>query len=308
MCGVFIKTGGEKKEMNSAKKRHIVPYLFILPAFIIHACIVTVPSLSTLVMSLYDWNGMGNAKFIGLDNFREILHDPIIKLALVHNIEWLLIFITIPLILGFVVAILVSQLKRFQMFFRTAYFIPYVISAAVAGKIWTALMNPYYGVNQVFANLGWEKLSKVLWLGNPKIALYAVAFVDNWHWWGFIMVLFLGALQQVDPTLYEAARVDGANRFQELIHVSIPGIRPTIAFVLIMTVMWSFLTFDYVFVMTNGGPANSTEIMSTYIYKNAFVKYRAGYSNAICVIQSGICIFLYFFQKYVSKKGGMEDE
>ncbi|MDO4298885.1 MAG: sugar ABC transporter permease [Lachnospiraceae bacterium] len=294
--------------MNSAKKRHIVPYLFILPAFIIHACIVTVPSLSTLVMSLYDWNGMGNAKFIGLDNFREILHDPIIKLALMHNIEWLLIFITIPLILGFVVAILVSQLKRFQMFFRTAYFIPYVISAAVAGKIWTALMNPYYGVNQVFANLGWEKLSKVLWLGNPKIALYAVAFVDNWHWWGFIMVLFLGALQQVDPTLYEAARVDGANRFQELIHVSIPGIRPTIAFVLIMTVMWSFLTFDYVFVMTNGGPANSTEIMSTYIYKNAFVKYRAGYSNAICVIQSGICIFLYFFQKYVSKKGGMEDE
>lgn len=294
--------------MNSAKKRHIVPYLFILPAFIIHACIVTVPSLSTLVMSLYDWNGMGNAKFIGLDNFREILHDPIIKLALMHNIEWLLIFITIPLILGFVVAILVSQLKRFQMFFRTAYFIPYVISAAVAGKIWTALMNPYYGVNQVFANLGWEKLSKVLWLGNPKIALHAVAFVDNWHWWGFIMVLFLGALQQVDPTLYEAARVDGANRFQELIHVSIPGIRPTIAFVLIMTVMWSFLTFDYVFVMTNGGPANSTEIMSTYIYKNAFVKYRAGYSNAICVIQSGICIFLYFFQKYVSKKGGMEDE
>ena len=122
------------------------------------------------------------------------------------------------------------------------------------------------------------------------------------------MVLFLGALQQVDPTLYEAARVDGANRWQELIHVSIPGIRQTIAFVLIMTIMWSFLTFDYVYVMTNGGPANSTEIMATYIYKNAFVKYRAGYANAICVIQSGICILLYFFQKYVSKKGGMEDE
>lgn len=187
-----------KMKATTTKKRHVVPYLFILPAFIIHACIVTIPSLSTLVMSLYDWNGMGNAKFIGLDNFKEILHDPIIKLAISHNIQWLLIFITIPLILGFVVAVLVSQLKRFQMFFRTAYFIPYVISAAVAGKIWTALMNPYYGVNQVFASLGLEKLSKVLWLGNPKIALYSVAFVDNWHWWGFIMVLFLGALQQVD--------------------------------------------------------------------------------------------------------------
>ena len=294
--------------MKSVKKRHVVPYLFILPAFIIHACIVTIPSLSTLVMSMYDWNGMGNATFIGLDNFKEIIQDPIVKLSLIHNIEWLLIFITIPLILGFSIAIIVSQLKRFQMFFRTVYFVPYVISAAVAGRIWTALMNPYYGVNQVFAKLGWEQLSKTLWLGNPKIALFAVAFVDNWHWWGFIMVLFLGALQQVDPTLYEAARVDGANRWQELIHVSIPGIRQTIAFVLIMTIMWSFLTFDYVYVMTNGGPANSTEIMATYIYKNAFVKYRAGYANAICVIQSGICILLYFFQKYVSKKGGMEDE
>ena len=220
------------------KKRHIIPYLFILPAFIIHMCIVTGPALSTLVMSLFDWNGLGNAKFIGLNNFKEIFQDPLVKMSLIHNVEWLLIFITVPLFLGFVIAILVSQLKKSQMFFRTIYFVPYVISAAVAGKIWTAYMNPYYGVNQVFANLGWTKLAKTLWLGNPKIALYAVAFVDNWHWWGFVMVLFLGALQQVDPALYEAAKVDGANRFQELLHVSIPGIRQTIAFVLIMTIIW----------------------------------------------------------------------
>ena len=290
------------------KKRHIIPYLFILPAFIIHMCVVTGPALSTLVMSLFDWNGLGNAKFIGLNNFKEIFQDPLVKMSLIHNVELLLIFITVPLFLGFVIAILVSQLKKSQMFFRTIYFVPYVISAAVAGKIWTAYMNPYYGVNQVFANLGWTKLAKTLWLGNPKIALYAVAFVDNWHWWGFVMVLFLGALQQVDPALYEAAMVDGANRFQELLHVSIPGIRQTIAFVLIMTIIWSFLTFDYVYIMTNGGPANSTEIMSTYIYKNAFVKYRAGYANALCVIQTGVCILLYFLQRYISKKGGMEDE
>ena len=294
--------------MKTAKKRHVVPYLFILPAFIIHACIVTGPALSTLVMSLFDWNGMGNARFIGLENFKEIFHDPIVKLSVMHNIQWLLIFITVPLILGFIVAILVSQMRRTQMFFRTVYFIPYVISAAVAGKIWTAYMNPYYGVNSVLDKLGFEKIADMLWLGDPDIALFSVAFVDNWYWWGFFMVLFLGALQQVDPTLYEAARVDGANRFQELLHVSIPGIRQTIAFVLIMTIMWSFLTFDYVYIMTNGGPANATEIMSTYIYKNAFVKYRAGYANALCVIQSGICIILYFVQKYVSKKGGIDDD
>ena len=276
------------------KKIHLTPYLFILPAFVIHLALVTLPSLSTLVMSLYEWNGLGAAKFIGLDNFKEIAADPMVKQAILHNIEWLLVFITVPLILGFVVAIIVSQLNRGQMIFRTTFFIPYVISAAV-------------GFNQVFAKLGWDGLAKTLWLGNPKIALYSVAFVDNWHWWGFIMVLFLGALQQVDSELYEAARVDGANRFQELLHVSIPGIRPTIAFVLIMTIMWSFLTFDYVYIMTNGGPANATEIMSTYIYKNAFTKYRAGYANALCVIQCGICIILYFVQKVISEKGGIEN-
>lgn len=294
--------------MTNRKKFSMTPYLFILPAFLIHACLVAGPSLSTLVMSLYDWNGLGNPKFIGLDNFREIMKDPIIKSCLIHNLEWLAVFITIPIILGFAVAILVSQMKRFQMLFRTVYFVPYVISAVVAGRIWTAFMNPYYGLNLIFEKLGWTSLAGMKWLGNPKIALFAVAFVDNWHWWGFIMVLFLGALQQVDTSLYEAARVDGANRWQELIHVSIPGIRSTIAFVLIMTIMWSFLTFDYVYVMTNGGPANSTEILATYIYKNAFTKYRAGYANAICVIQSGLCIFIYFFEKWVSKKGGLEDE
>ena len=97
---------------------------------------------------------MGAAKFIGLDNFKEIAADPMVKQAILHNIEWLLVFITVPLILGFVVAIIVSQLNRGQMIFRTTFFIPYVISAAVAGKIWTAYMNPYYGFNQVFAKLG----------------------------------------------------------------------------------------------------------------------------------------------------------
>lgn len=165
------------------KKIHLTPYLFILPAFAIHLALVTLPSLSTLVMSLYEWNGLGAAKFIGLDNFKEIAADPMVKQAILHNIEWLLVFITVPLILGFVVAIIVSQLNRGQMIFRTTFFIPYVISAAVAGKIWTAYMNPYYGFNQVFAKLGWDGLAKTLWLGNPKIALYSVAFVDNWHWW-----------------------------------------------------------------------------------------------------------------------------
>ena len=292
-----------------ARSYRMVPYFFILPAFILHICLVTGPSLSTLIMSLYDWNGMGGARFIGFDNFIEIFtRDLVVRTAIWNNVKWLLIFITIPIILGLFIAILISQINRLQILFRTVFFVPYVLSAAVVGKIFTAYYNPYYGINVIFKNFGWAKLADTLWIGDPGIALYSVAFVDNWHWWGFVMVMFLAALQQIDPSLYESAKIDGANRFQEVLNISIPGIKPTIAFMLIMTVMWSFLTFDYVYVMTYGGPANSTEILATWIYKNAFVKYAAGYANALCVIQSGICLVFYFLQKFISKKGGLDEE
>lgn len=290
------------------KKIRMVPYLFVLGAFAIHVCLVTGPALSTLVMSFFDWNGLGEPEFIGFNNFIEIFtKDSIVVTAVWNNIKWTLIFLTIPIILGFVVAVIISRVKRGQIFFRTFYFIPYVLSAAVVGKVFTAYFNPYYGINRLFEQLGLTGLSETLWLGNPKTALYAVAFVDLWHWWGFVMIMFLGALQQVDPSLYESARVDGVNTLQEIRYITIPAIKRTIAFVLIMTVMWSFLTFDYVYVMTNGGPANSTEILATWIYKNAFTKYRAGYASALCVIQCAICFVFYLLQQRASKIGGIEE-
>lgn len=290
------------------KKVKLTPYLFLMGAFLIHFLLVALPSLSTLIMSLFDWNGLGGAEFIGLKNFREIFTvDSVVKTAVINNLKWTLIFITVPIVLGFVAAVVISRIQRLQMLFRTTYFIPYVLSAAVISKIWSAYYNPYYGFNKLFETLGWAKLSEVLWLGDPKIALYAVAFVDVWHWWGFIMVMFLSALQQVEPALYESARVDGANTWQEIIHVTIPCIRRTIAFLLIMTVMWSFLTFDYVYVMTNGGPNNSTEILATWIYKNAFQKYRVGYASALCVVQCGICFIFYMFQRKISRMGGLDE-
>ncbi len=291
------------------KKENWLLYLFVLPAFLIHFCVVAIPALSSFRMSLYDWNLLGSMEYVGLDNFIKIFtDDPQVFPAIMNNLKWLAFFITVPIIMGFTIAILVSSIKRFQLVLRTVYFLPYVVAAVVAGKIWTALMNPYYGLNAILGMLGFESLAEIKWLGNPDIALFSVAFVDNWHWWGFIMVLFLGALQQVDPSLYDAAKVDGATKIGEIIHVAIPGIRHTIAFVFIMTVMWSFLAFDYVWVMTNGGPAGSTEILSILIYKNAFVKYNAGYASALTIMQCGICIVLHFINQYVSKKGGLNDD
>ena len=164
------------------RKRKLVPYLFVLPAFVLHFLIVAIPSLATFGLSFTDWNGIGTPKFIGLNNFIEIFtKDDAILPAFVNNLKWIAVFLTIPIILGLLSAVLISKLRRSQMFFRILYFLPYVVSAAVAGKIWVSYLNPYFGINSLFAALGLEKLSNVLWLGNPDLALFTVAFVDNWH-------------------------------------------------------------------------------------------------------------------------------
>jgi raffinose/stachyose/melibiose transport system permease protein len=284
--------------------KKLFPLLLILPAFGLHLAIITLPSLSTIYLSLYEWNGIGGGKFIGLDNFIEIFtKDDVIWAAFMNNIKWTAIFLTLPITLGLLVALVVSRLKKGQMVYRTIFFLPYVLSAAIAGRIWTSFYNPYFGFGAVFEKLGLTSLAGIKWLGDPDIALYSVAFVDNWHWWGFVMVLFIAALHQVNPSLYEAARVEGANWLQEFVHITIPGVRPTLVFIFMMTIIWSFLTFDYVWVMTMGGPGQATEIISTWMYKNAFINYRAGYANAICVLQSLICLVVFAATEYIRKKG-----
>ena len=291
------------------KKLRWIPYFFVLPAFIIHLLIITLPSLSTMYLSLFEWNGLGNPTWIGLDNFIRIFTaDRVVRVAIANNLRWMFIFMTVPIFMGFIVAVFVSKTKRFQMLFRTAFFLPFVLSAAVVGAIWTAYFNPFHGINSMFREWGWYELGSILWIADPAVAIYSIAFVDNWRWWGFVMVIFLGALQQVDPSIYESARVDGVGRIQEVFYISLPCIKRTIAFMIIMTVMWSFLTFDYVWVMTQGGPAHVTEILSTWIYKNAFINFNAGYANALVVIQSIICIGFYFVQRYVIKKGRLDEE
>ncbi len=294
-----------KNRDKQKRRRGWLHLLFVLPAFVYHFIVVVIPSFETLVYSFYDWNGIGEGTYIGLGNFREMLfEDGALRLALKNNCIWIAIFITIPIITGLFVAILISGVKKsgLQMGLRTVYFLPYVLSASIAGKIWTSLMNPYFGLPKVFGMMGLSNLADVLWLGDTKIALYSVAFVSFWSWWGFVMILMIAALQQIDPSLYEAATVDGCDRWQMFTHVTVPGIAPTIVFVIGMSLMWSVTSFDYVWVMTMGGPAQSTELLSTWIYKNAFVNYRAGYANAICILQSAIVLGIFFVNQFMRKR------
>lgn len=285
------------------RKKFINTMVFIMPTFLLHAAIVTIPAFSMLYYSLTEWSGIGDPVFIGLENFRRILFDKTLHFAIINNIKWLLIFITVPLILGLLVALLVIKAKRAQMLYRTVIFLPYVLSAVVSGKIWVSLYNNYFGINRVFENLGLTELSKISWIGDPKLALYSVAFVDNWHWWGFVMVLFISALHQIDVCLYEAASIEGASPVQKFWYVTIPQIRPTLMTIMMITMIGAFLTFDYVYIMTQGGPGQATEIVSTWIYKSAFFKFEAGYANAISLIVSMICGLIYLIFNSFKKRG-----
>jgi raffinose/stachyose/melibiose transport system permease protein len=234
---------------------------------------------------------MGDAKFIGLANFQRMFTDTVFWRAFTNNIIWTLMFITIPIAMGLMGAALMAPIRHGQVFFRTVYFIPYVIASVINAQIWRNILNPSLGLGVQLGKLGlpWADIK---FFGDERVVLYAIAFVDNWHWWGFLVVIYLAAMQGVDFQLYEAARMEGASSWQEFFYVTLPGIRPTLVFTLMITVIFSFLVFDYVYILTQGGPANASEVLSTMAYKAAFARFEAGYAAAIGLTTSFICLLM----------------
>ena len=274
---------------------------FVLPAFLIHFIVILVPACTMFYYAMTDWNGLGKPNFIGFDNFKRMMSDINFILALKNNIIWILIFLFVPLILGLGMALIFTKIGKVQMLFRTLCFLPYVVSATVLGKIFSIFYSPYSGIGSLLKSIGITALSDFAPLGNESQALYAAAFVDNWHFWGFVLVLMMSALHQVDTSLYEAARIEGANPIQMLFHVTLPQIKPTIISYFVFVIVASFMTFDYVWIMTQGGPAGATELFSTRIYKSSFINYEAGYGSAqslvVCLFALFVYMILNLFQK-----------
>jgi len=253
--------------------------------------VVIGPSLGAFYYSLTDWSGIGSAEFIGLDNFRTLLGDDSFLKAFRNNLVWLAFFLTVPFTMALVVASLLARVRRGAMFYRATIFLPYVLPSVITASIWSNLLNPRLGVGAQLAKVGVPGLDHAF-LGDRNTVLLSVAFIDNWHFWGFLMVLFLSAMQNIPPDLYDSAKIDGANRFQEFWHVTIPGIRPTLAFMYMMIAIWSFLVFDYVWLLTQGGPAGASEVLGTLLFKQAFNRFEAGYASAIGLSMSFFAILI----------------
>jgi raffinose/stachyose/melibiose transport system permease protein len=294
----------KQKFMTRMKwRKKILPWLFVTPILLIHGIVVIGPALSAVYYSLTSWNGIGKASFIGLENFRRLLFvDPDFKTALANNLIWLAFFLTVPMALALLASSLLAPVKKGGMLFRTIMFTPYIMPGVVIGAVWRNLLSPTQGVGGQLANLGIKGLD-IAWLGNTHTSLLSAAFVSNWASWGFLMVLFLNAIQSVPMDLYDAARVDGANRWQEFIHVTLPGIRPTVVFMLLMTSIDSVLVFGWIYILTKGGPAGSSLVLGVMVYSEAFQKYNAGYASAIGLTMSLFAGVFVVFYNLLKKRG-----
>lgn len=287
-----------KKRLRRINKAH---YMLLVPAFLLSAAIVLLPGIFTIIIAFTDWDGVATTiTFVGTENFKEIFTDGVFLTSFVNNIKWTLLFLTIPVATGMGVAVLLLNRPRSRTVFQTLFLLPYVMAAAVNAIIWLNMIySPISGLVGVLQKSG---LSIENPLTNPTGALYAVAAVDIWHYWGYLLIIYLAALRQVPYEQAEAARIDGANSLQIFRYVYLPGISSAVKLSLIMIVIFSFLTFDYVYLMTQGGPANSSEILATYAYSFAFSTFQFGKAAAVGLIMSGFGLIAAIVYVRVSRK------
>lgn len=273
--------------------RYRVGYLFILPALVVYSIFVLYPFLQTARISLTDWNGFDPVmRYVGLDNYIKLLGEPEFWSALGHNIYWI-IFGSIGAIgLGLVLALLVSSRPLGFHVFRTIYFMPQVLGASIVGVIWLLIYAPrrgfLYEVGEMF-NLDFLQRSL---LANTQTSLLGILIASIWASIGFFFVIFLAGLQNIDQDLVDASKVDGANRFQQFRFVIIPQLSHVITMVIALGMINSLKVFDIVWAMTEGGPANSSDLLGTYAYREAFKLQHQGYGSAIVVVTSALAVTL----------------
>jgi raffinose/stachyose/melibiose transport system permease protein len=264
-------------------------WLFALPALLINVCIILIPALLTLMMAFFAWDGVGIPAWAGLANFQHMFGDAVFWSALTNNFIWTAIFLTVPICVALVMAAALLMSPRSRAVVQPIIFLPRILAVAVSGRIFQGMI--FSPVTGLVAWLNEHGISIADPLADPDRSLYAVAAVDIWHWWGFLAVVFLAAMRQISIDQIDAARLDGAGFFALLRYVLVPGIRPTLTLMLILTVIWSFQVFEFIFIVTQGGPAYGSEVLATLAYRHAFFEGDVGQAAAAAGVMSlfGLC-------------------
>jgi len=265
------------------RSRSWIGWSFILPNFIGFAALTLVPVIASLALSFLDWDSYSTPEWVGLDNFERMIHNDTFWTALKNTAYYAVghVPLTLAASLGF--AVLLNQKLKGARFFRTALFFPYITSLVAVAVVWNMLLSPEAGpVNQFLRAIGIDHPPG--WTTSTTWAMPAVIVASVWRDLGYYMILYLAGLQTIPAELYEAAQVDGASGWQRFRHITVPGLRPTTFFVLIMLTISSFKVFDLIQVMTEGGPGRATLVLSQVIYREGIVQGRFGYSSAVSMV------------------------
>ena len=279
----------------------MLSYMFVLPAMALNVVFFILPFIQTLRVSFYEWSVLGEKNFIFLDNYAALFQDHQFWVSLGFTLKYALFVTPCLFVFAFILALLINGAFAGVNFFRSLYFAPVVISMACCSMVWLWIYNDLYGVlNYILETTGIID-DPILWMNSGETSLPAIIFMITWKMSGFTMLIILAAFQSVDEQVYEAARVDGANKITQFFKITLPLIKPQVALALIMSVPGSVLAFEQFSIMTKGGPSQTTTTIVHYIYNTSFKYFKMGYGSAMTVILLFILGALSFLQYKVLK-------
>jgi len=297
-------TGNSRGPWGRSRLAGLAPYLFLAPYLTVFLLFFFLPAVFSAVLSLTNWRIVGTPGFVGLQNYRRLLTDPLFFIALENTTVYTLAIVPTMALLGLGLALLLNQPLRGRVVTRLSVFASYVIMVSVVGIIWRWILDPTGAglLNFYLAKVG---LGPLPWLASPDTAMLSIILATMWWTAGYNMVMYLAGLQEISPELREAVRIDGANAWQEFWHLVLPSLRPVTFFVVVVSIAKSFQVFGQIYVMTQGGPSNSTLTLVHYLYVAGFTWYEMGYAAAIAYALFGLLFLVTVIQfRLVSREAG----
>ena len=304
-----------RKMGRMERKNTLIAYSFLAPNFLGFAIFTLVPVICAIALSLFEWNGgdISKLKFVGLENYANIFavkkvaekgigyffNRADLGITLKNTVVYTIITVPLTIVCALALAILLNRIKG-AVFFRTVFFFPYVSSMVAICVCWSFMLMRDGPINQLIMGLGIDFNKS--WTADSTMAIWSIILVSVWRNMGYYMVLYLAALQGIPRELMEAATVDGANKWQQFLHVTLPQLKPTTFFVSVMMIISCFKIYDVVAIMTDGGPGRATKMLVTYIYDEAFVKVRYGQASAISMVLLVIVLLVTILQFSSEKK------
>jgi raffinose/stachyose/melibiose transport system permease protein len=274
------------------------------PAIILILFVFLLPFLGSIYISLTDWNGIGwNIRFVGLKNFINIFNGRVTGEVLLNNFKYFIILVFVQNAMAVIFAVFLNEKIKGQNFFRAVLFLPTIISLVAVSFTWNLMYDPMYGPIPLVAKfLNLPFFANSMWLGNPKLALYLIAFVSMWQWTGWNMVIYYAGLQTIPAELYESASLDSASALQQIRHITIPMLAPAITINMVVSTIGVLKIFDLPFLMTNGGPGHSTETFAITIYYETFLANRVGYGTALSLFLFALVLVISSIQTVYLRK------